>query len=342
MFGFLGLLGAIMAGFMVDALTTPAGEQAPDDHVDDTPEGASTGDLLDDPGTANTPDAGMPVSDDSPDAADLDEVQQGDDGNDILASHGGDDTLAGAAGNDQLGGRGGADDLHGGGGVDWLYGGDGADSLAGDGGVDDLHGDAGADSLWGGDGRDSLSGDGGRDWLAGGAGDDSLTGGEGDDSLQGSAGNDAVQGGVGSDLVIGGAGSDTLDGNDGNDTIWGDEAGVDDDGGHFHDVDFMNGGTGNDVLHVDAGDYASGGDGADQFAVHDIAHGDRVAQIMDFNKDEDSLVLIYDPSHHADPQITVSSEAGSPDATVMLDGVPVAQVMGGAGLVAADVILQAA
>jgi len=184
MFGFLGLMGAIMAGFMVDALTTPVGEQAPDDHVDNTPEGASTGDLLDKFGTANTPDAGMPVSD----AADLDEVQQGDDGNDILASHGGDDTLAGAAGNDQLGGRG----------------------------------------------------------------------------------------------------------------------------------------------------------GADQFAVHDIAQGDRVAQIMDFNRDEDSLVLIYDPSHHADPQITVASKAGSPHATVMLDGVPVAQVMGGVGLVAADVILQAA
>ena len=42
-------------------------------------------------------------------------------------------------------------------------------------------------------------------------------------------------------------------------------------------------------------------------------------------------MLIYDPSHHADPQITVVSEAGSPHATVMLDGVPVAQVRGGVG-----------
>ncbi|MBC7478372.1 MAG: calcium-binding protein, partial [Pseudorhodobacter sp.] len=249
------------------------------------------------------------------------------------------------------------DDLHGGDGVDWLYGGDGADSLAGDGSDDNLHGDAGADRLSGDDGNDTLNGDDGKDMLAGGAGDDSLAGGEGDDNLRGDAGDDAVQGGVGADLVVGGAGSDTLDGNDGNDTIWGDRAGGDAAAAHLAaddgaiqpvaavpgaSVDFLNGGTGDDVLHVGAGDYANGGDGADQFALHDIAQGDPVAQIMDFNRHEDSLVLIYDPSHHADPQITVSSEAGSPHATVMLDGVPVAQVMGGAGLVAADVVLQAA
>jgi hypothetical protein len=52
--------------------------------------------------------------------------------------------------------------------------------------------------------------------------------------------------------------------------------------------------------------------------------------------------LLYDASLHLDPQITVTSDPGSPNAMVMLDGVPVAQVLGGAGLQATDVVLQAA
>ena len=120
MFGLLGLLGAVMAGFMVDALTTPAEDHGRDDHVDETPPEVGTGDLLNDAGAANDPAAGMPVSDDLPDADDPDDHLQGDAGNDILAGHTGNDTLTGQAGNDQLGGRAGADDLNGGDGSDWL------------------------------------------------------------------------------------------------------------------------------------------------------------------------------------------------------------------------------
>lgn len=82
------------------------------------------------------------------------------------------------------------------------------------------------------------------------------------------------------------------------------------------------------------------GAGADDFPLADIRLGDPVAQITGFDRCEDALLLFYDAALHADPEVTVLDEAGN--ATVLLDGVPVAQVMGGAGLAAADVVLKAA
>ena len=95
-------------------------------------------------------------------------------------------------------------------------------------------------------------------------------------------------------------------------------------------------------MHVGAGDYANGGEGADRFLLDDIAAGDPVAQITDFDHQQDALVLLYDAAHHADPEVSIVTEAGSSDAVVMLDGVAVAHVLGGAGLQAGDVTLQAA
>jgi hypothetical protein len=82
------------------------------------------------------------------------------------------------------------------------------------------------------------------------------------------------------------------------------------------------------------------GAGADDFPLADIRLGDPVAQIVDFDRGEDALVLLYDAALHADPVVTVRTEAG--DATVLLDGVPVAQVLGGAGLESGDVVMRAA
>ena len=120
MFGLLGLLGAVMAGFMVDALVAPGHDHHADDahhppgDPPDTTDGG-TSSLLDDPGAQNDPDAGMPTSDDLHDPKDADESLAGGEGNDVLAGQGGDDSVTGGAGNDQLGGRDGADDLKGGG-----------------------------------------------------------------------------------------------------------------------------------------------------------------------------------------------------------------------------------
>ncbi len=347
MFGLLGLMGAVLAGLFVDAMVAPNhGDHPQDDASDPDAEAthpylhageAGIGSLLDDPGADNTPEAGLPKSDDlaAPEVAS--ETLDGGQTNDILSGQDGNDAISGHEGNDLLGGRGGDDLIHGGDGVDWIHGEDGADTLSGGQGADDLQGEAGNDVLAGGGGNDTLSGGGGDDHLTGGVGDDSLIAGEGDDHLDGGSGADAAQGGYGNDVVIGGDDADTLDGNDGNDTLW--------QGWEDHSdqaVDFLNGGAGNDVLHIGAGDYANGGEGADQFALHDIKAGDPVAQITDFNRHEDSLVLLYDANLHGAPEVSVTTDPESPDAMVLLDGVPVAHVLGGAGLQPSDVTLQAA
>ena len=342
--GLLGLLGAVFAGFMVDAFTSESRDDDARDHEEDGATGVPQyddgvdggGSLLDDPAAANDPDAGMPASRDGPAPRDEDVTLAGGAANDILTGEDGNDQISGDAGNDLLGGRAGDDVIDGGDGVDWMHGGEGADTMRGAEGTDDLHGEAGDDRLDGGDGNDSLSGDGGRDRLTAGAGDDGLVGGEGADVLRGGTGDDALQGGLGHDRAMGGDGSDVVDGNDGNDVLWGDRAGQDDGA-----VDFLNGGNGDDDLHAGSGDYANGGAGADRFVVDDIAAGDPVAQIVDFDRQEDALVLLYDAAHHADPAVSIVTEAGSPDAVVLLDGIPVAHVLGGAGLKLADVTLQA-
>ena len=116
-------------------------------------------------------------------------------------------------------------------------------------------------------------------------------------------GDDALQGGRGMTGRWAETGPDKVDGNAGNDTLWG---GAEDDA-----VDFLNGGAGEDDLHTGAGDYASGGGGADVFTLDDIAAGAPLPQITDFDRQEDALVLLYDASLHSDPEVTIASEPGS-------------------------------
>jgi Ca2+-binding RTX toxin-like protein len=159
----------------------------------------------------------------------------------------------------------------------------------------------------------------GDDSLNGGAGDDSVTGGQGDDSLYGNEGDDSLDGGAGDDQLLGGAGADNLDGGAGNDTIWGQSETGDD-----RELDFLNGGAGDDTLVLGAGDYCNGGEGSDSFTLLDINAGDPPMQITDFNPQEDSLVVIYDPALHPDPQLTTqTTDAG---VTLLLDGVALANL----------------
>ena len=94
-------------------------------------------------------------------------------------------------------------------------------------------------------------------------------------------------------------------------------------------------------MHVGAGDYANGGDGADTYVMDDHPADQDAAQITDWHPGEDSLVVVYDPAAHPDPVLDVLTEKDSPDATITLDGVPIAHVAGGAGLIASDIQLQA-
>jgi Ca2+-binding RTX toxin-like protein len=147
-------------------------------------------------------------------------------------------------------------------------------------------------------------------------GDDSLGGGGGDDRLTGDEGNDVLAGGSGADLLGGGRGSDEVEGGDGADTLWGGDAGTSD-----ADADFLNGGTGDDLLFLGAADYGNGGDGADVFALQDLRAGDPVAQITDFNPSEDTIVVIYDAALHPQPVLSLDQPEGGPT-TLLLDGVP--------------------
>lgn len=94
--------------------------------------------------------------------------------------------------------------------------------------------------------------------LQGDESDDVLTGGAGGDTIEGGAGDDTVHGLAGDDSLAGGSGADQLYGDDGNDTLDGGTAPE----GRF---DFLDGGAGDDHLHISATTVAQGGEGADTF-----------------------------------------------------------------------------
>jgi Ca2+-binding RTX toxin-like protein len=338
MLGLIGLLSALFAGVVADAFSSSNQHDdeadAPDAAAPDDP---SVTEYISFDATGSDADGntdGIINSSDALPEPEADLQLSGGTQDDILSGNGGDDSLWGGDGNDMLSGRDGADLLEGGAGNDALNGGEGADQLFGGTGDDLLHGNTGDDLLNGGAGNDRLEGCEGNDTLLGGAGDDVLIGGGGNDLLQGGTGQDALIGGNDDDRLMGGTGSDTLDGLNGNDEIWGQDA-TGDDG----TLDFLNGGGGNDILHLGAGDYGNGGEGADQFELHDIGPNDPTPQIVDYNPAEDHLILLYDPAQHPDPQL--STQITGTGTTLLLDGIGVADLQGATGLDLSTVELRA-
>ncbi|NEX46787.1 calcium-binding protein [Pseudotabrizicola algicola] len=365
MLAFLAILGAFGAGFVADSLTRasepsdeadpdtpddPAGEEAlppPGEDLaldwlfpDDAPE-AEPFDAPEGLAPAGTPAGavveGMPVSDDVPEPAPLPVQQTGGAAADILGGGAAADRLAGGGGDDQLTGRAGDDRLFGGAGRDYLDGGEGDDRLLGHGGNDSLIGGAGDDLLRGGRGADHLAGCEGDDSLTGGGGADTLLGGEGQDTLDGGMGRDWLAGGAGHDLLTGGGGQDTLDGGTGDDTLRG---GFDTRSDAA--ADFLNGGAGDDTLWTGPGDIATGGEGADHFHLQDFAPGLPLAQITDYNPDEDEILVLYDAALHPQPSLTAVPVEGTADMTLALDGVAVALIRDAAGLDLSLIRLRAA
>ncbi|APZ99074.1 hypothetical protein BWQ93_11665 [Sphingopyxis sp. QXT-31] len=123
-----------------------------------------------------------------------------------------------------------------------IYGGAADELLLGGAGNDRIYGGGdgepfgGNDSMFGEDGNDWLFGVFGNDYLAGGAGFDLLYGGDGADALYGEDGDDLLHGGEDfvTDIMVGGAGNDELYG-----------------AGGLGDYDLMDGGSGDDIYHVD-------------------------------------------------------------------------------------------
>lgn len=348
MLSFLALFGAMGAGFVAQALMSRPEAESGDLQSDGPEEGSAdpapeelAGNLLD---QVTAPDLftgydagsvvdGMPMSDDIADRPRVALVLSGTDGPDHLTGDAADDDLRGGDGDDQISGLDGADSLWGAAGRDHLLGGNGGDALFGGTDADVLSGGAGDDLLEAGAGDDFLAGHEGDDSLNGGDGADVLHGGEGADSIDAGAGDDWATGGAGDDLLVGGAGADTLDGGAGADRLM----------GHGDaDSDFLNGGLGDDLLLIGAGDLAHGGEGADDFVLHDILPGAPLAEIQDYDPAEDRLTLLYDPAVHPDPVITVAGIDGTPHAIIAVDGIDIALVYGGAGLSHAAIGLRAA
>ncbi len=277
------------------------------------------------------------------DDAQIPEVQSTTDRLNLILGTGQADNINGTEEMDRIAGNDGDDLILGGPGDDEARGDDGDDTLAGESGEDSLIGADGDDDLRGGDDDDSLVGQNDDDSLYGEDGDDTLNGSDGDDMLSGGAGNDAVSGGLGNDALHGDSGEDTLFGGHGNDMLSGllidrDAAEIVDNDG----MDYLNGGSGDDVIGIGQNDEAHGGSGADQFVLGDWITSGNTAAITDFDPDDDSLLFVWDDSVEGSepPPVAVSSD---PDMDgqlqVWLGEAIVAQVSGQSSLTAADIAL---
>jgi Ca2+-binding RTX toxin-like protein len=253
---------------------------------------------------------------------------------DIISGDDDQNDVTGTAGNDQINGYGGDDSI---------VGGEGDDHLFGALGRDHIHGEEGHDTLHGGDDDDDLHGDAGDDALFGHNGQDNLEGGTGDDSLVGSAGNDILRGGDGEDALHGDLDDDTLDGGLGQDTLfggWGDDVvnGVTDDdtteeADDIDGRDYLNGGGGDDLIIAGRDDIVTAGAGADSIVLGDWLSQDHQAEVLDFSAADDSLMVFFDDTQDADPEVSLEvDEENESNQHLVLNGVRIAMIANAGGL----------
>lgn len=238
-------------------------------------------------------------------------------------------------------------------GADFIAGGPPDDDLSGNAGNDLIHGEAGDDTIAGGDGDDTLHGEDGEDALSGGAGDDdlfghngddTLRGGEGADSLVGSADNDLLYGESGDDALHGDLGDDTLDGGEGADVLfggWGNDVIIGaPDRVSDSDLDYLNGGGGDDLIIAGSGDIVTAGDGQDSIALGDWLSAERATEILDFVAAEDRLMIIYDDTNADLPDVTLEQDETDPETQhVVLNGLRIAAVRDAGDLTLEHIVL---
>ena len=143
----------------------------------------------------------------------LDNVIQGNEGNNFLVDYTGSETIKGGAGDDTI------EDYAG---DDFLYGEDGNDTIKSfNAGNEVIEGGDGIDEIYDYEGNDTLSGNAGNDFIYDYAGNNSLYGNEGDDSLFAyNSGNDTLDGGVGADTMQGCLGDDVYYIDNSGDQVW--------------------------------------------------------------------------------------------------------------------------
>lgn len=97
-----------------------------------------------------------------------------------------------------------------------------------------------------------------------------------------------------------------------------------------------------DASRTDPTGHGTGTDGAGWFELADQAAGDALDHISGYDARDDALVVVYDPALHPHPRLSLQTPENTGDAIVLLDGIALARVQGGAGLRLQDVLLTAA
>jgi len=183
---------------------------------------------------------------------------------------------------------------------------------------------------------------------------ESFAAGDGDDWISGNALPNTIEAGGGDDVVRAerGAGADFVDGGAGNDSLTGSGGmleGFDDDdegpGGveyyRMIETDTLIGGAGDDVLVSKDGAVLTGGPGADTFGIDHDATPEGVeplpaTQVTDFDAGEDLIVVALAPDQEAD-DLSVAVWDDGQGADIVVDGIVIANVMGGQSLTASDI-----
>lgn len=183
-------------------------------------------------------------------------------------------------------------------------------------------------------GHDSLEGSAGRDFIEGRMGHDTLQGRQGNDTL--------VTFDKGQDRAWGGMGNDSLYGYRVNAMPDGDTSFVVED----HQVDRLHGGMGADHLWLASGDIGTGGMGQDTFHLSwDVDHANP-AQITDYQPSTDRIVIEFTshsvqgdmgPITAADQDVTTAALDDGTGTAILLNGQPIAHVMGITTLQPADI-----
>ena len=101
---------------------------------------------------------------------------------------------------------------------------------------------------------------------------------------------------------------------------------------------FLNGGTGDDLILAGPGDVATGDAGADRFVLGAWSAEGGIARIADFEAGIDALVLVL-PEGHAGV-VTVAPGPAAGEMSVRLDGVTVAIVAGAPDLAPGDIAIE--
>ena len=102
----------------------------------------------------------------------------------------------------------------------------------------------------------------------------------------------------------------------------------------------IDGGAGDDTLMAGAGAGLTGGTGEDQFMAGNWTGTEQTVQLMDFDTDEDKLVLVWDFEDGEEPSVELQQNPEAEDEQVILvDGEPALRVTGAGWLTAADLVL---